>query len=100
MRHYPTTTQQRAILRRIDEAEAAMLPRGWINDISPRVLVSADRFVVEQKQPTPCDDHDCGQGRHCPLRPAPAGRTLSDAIDDILMLPIIVLAWIFCRGRA
>lgn len=32
MHRFPSHAQQRAILRRIDEAEAAMLPRDWLDD--------------------------------------------------------------------
>jgi hypothetical protein len=66
MRHYPT--QQRAILRSINEAEAAMLPLDWRQDLPPDVF----------------------SAQH----PAPAGRKLADCI----MLPLVALGWLAMGG--
>jgi hypothetical protein len=87
MPHFNTTAQQRAILRRINEAEAAMLPPGWSQDMPPEATPS-------------CCGHDCRQGRACPLRPAPAGRTLSDVLVDAAMLPVIAVGWLVAGGPA
>jgi hypothetical protein len=91
MPHFNTTTQQRTILRRIDEAEAAMLPPDWKQDLPAEVF-------TEQPAAPSCCGYDCRQGRACPLRPAPAGRTLSDVLVDAAMLPVVAVGWLAAGG--